>query len=253
MIKLLSILKEIASKPKAIFLAGSAGSGKTYIIKQFPSLNKFNIINVDDKYEELLKASGLSMSHKDFGPEELSKAAKLMGQARSSTREKYTQYTQEKQNIVIDSTGGAIKPILNKKRELEELGYETMMLMIYVSPVTSLERNVSRERALLPQVVLRTWRDANKNIDGYREAFGDKFILINNNSKDAEINYNPKDIKKRFFDTAKFKGKDKTPDEQDKALSDKEQLNNDINQLIKQLPQFNTMEDAKSTLNAFIQ
>ena len=56
------------------------------------------------------------------------------------------------------------------------------MLMIYVSPLTSLERNQGRDRSLMPSIVLRTWRDVNQNIGTYKQVFGDKFVLINNNS-----------------------------------------------------------------------
>ena len=147
MIKLVDILREIAEKPKAIFLAGPAGSGKSFTLKTLIQPDQFKVINVDDTYEELLKTAGLGMSQKDFGPEELSKAAQLMGQAQKTTKEKYAQLSQERQNIIIDGTGAAIKPVLKKKQELEDLGYETFMIMIWVSPMTSLERNSSRERA----------------------------------------------------------------------------------------------------------
>ena len=180
MIKLINILKEIAEKPKAIFLAGPAGSGKSYTIKQLIQPDQFNVVNVDDTYEELLKTAGLGMSQKDFGPEELSQAAKLMSQAQKDTKEKYSKLSQERKNIIIDGTGAAIKPVVKKKEELEALGYETFMIMIWVSPITSLERNIKRGadggRSLLPQIVLRTWRDVNKNIDEYRKIFGDNFI-----------------------------------------------------------------------------
>ena len=250
MIKLIDILKEISKKPKAIFLAGPAGSGKSYTIKQLIQPNQFNIVNVDDTYEELLKASGLGMSQKDFGPEELSQAAKLMGQAQKATKEKYSELSYQRKNIIIDGTGAAIKPLLKKKQELEDLGYETFMIMIWVSPITSLERNAARERSLLPQIVLRTWRDVNKNIDEYKNIFGNKFVLINNNPKEINTGFNIEDVKTRFFDTSK--SKDKTPEEIAKSNADKEQLNKDIEELVKQIPQFNSMEDAKTKLNTFI-
>ena len=256
MIKLINILKEIAEKPKAIFLAGPAGSGKSYTIKQLIQPDQFNVINIDDTYEELLKTAGLGMSQKDFGPEELSQAAKLMGQAQKDTKEKYSKLSQERKNIIIDGTGAAINPVVKKKEELEALGYETFMIMIWVSPITSLERNIKRGadggRSLLPQIVLRTWRDVNKNIDEYRKIFGDNFILINNNPEVPETEYNVEDIKKRFFDTATFKGKEKTPEEAAKAKVDREQLNADITQLVQTIPDFDSINDAKSKINTFI-
>jgi dephospho-CoA kinase len=256
MIKLLDLLKEIAEKPKAIFLSGPAGAGKSYTIKQLIQPDQFKIINVDDTYEELLKTAGLGLSQKDFGPEELSQAAKLMAQANQATKEKYAELSSQLQNIIIDGTGAAIKPLLKKKEELEALGYETFMIMIWVSPITSLERNVERGnnkgRSLLPQIVLRTWRDVNKNINEYRNIFRDKFVLINNNPKEAETDYNAEDIKKRFFDTATFKGKEKTPEEMAKAKADKEQLNSDVEQLVKTIPEFDSIDQAKSKINTFI-
>jgi predicted kinase len=251
MISLVQLLTEASSAPKAIFLAGPAGSGKSYISKQLipPS---FNVINIDDSYEELLKASGMGMSQKDFGPEELSQAAKLMGQAQKITREKYAELTKDLKDVVVDGTGGASKPVLKKKAELEALGYDTLMLALYVSPITSLERNLQRDRNLLPSIVVRTWRDYTKNIDTYKEAFGDNFILVNNDPKDAETDYNPEEIKKRFFDTTKSVGKPKTPEEIDKSAREKEQLNQDIKDLLSVDRSFDTLDQAKQKINQFI-
>ena len=251
MISLVQLLTEASSAPKAIFLAGPAGSGKSYISKQLipPS---FNVINIDDSYEELLKASGLGMSQKDFGPEELSQAAKLMGQAQKMTREKYDELTKDLKDVVVDGTGGASKPLLKKKAELEALGYDTLMLALYVSPITSLERNLQRDRNLLPSIVVRTWRDYTKNIDTYKEAFGDNFILVNNDPKDAETDYNPEEIKKRFFDTTKSVGKPKSAEELAKSAREKEQLNQDIKDLLSVDRSFDTLDQAKQKINQFI-
>lgn len=249
MIKLFDILKEIAGKPKAIFLAGPAGSGKSYTVKQLLPVEKYQIINVDDTYEELLKSSGLGTNLKDFGPEELSQAAKLMGSAQKATKEKYAKALEGLNNVIIDGTGAASKPLLKRKAELEALGYETMMLMLYVSPMTSLKRNAERERSLLPQIVLRTWRDTNKNIDLYRQEFGDRFILINNDPEDANKTFDPAEVKKLYFDTAKFSGKPKSPEEQAKAKADAEQLNQDIVSLVKNIPQSDDIDSAKQKIS----
>ena len=251
MIKLLDLLLEATNRPKAIFLAGPAGSGKSYTAKQIiPSSLK--VINVDDTYEELLKAAGLGTKIADFSQAELSQAAKLMGQAQKATKEKYAQLSAAKNNIVVDGTGAASKPLLKKKDELEALGYDTLMIMIWVSPYTSLERNASRDRSLLPSIVVRTWRDINKNIETYKQAFGDNFVIVNNNPKEAKTSYDPSEIKKRFFDTAKFKGKEKSPEELAKAKAEVDQLNKDIQDLVKSTPDFDTIEQAKSKIQQFI-
>jgi len=117
MIKLIELLQEITGKSKAIFLAGPAGSGKSYITKQILPSN-FTTINVDDTYEELLKASGLGLKQKDFTSDQLSQAAKLMGQAQKATKEKFAQSSAERQNLIIDGTGAASKPLLKKKQRI---------------------------------------------------------------------------------------------------------------------------------------
>jgi len=250
MIKLLTLLKEIEGKPKAIFLAGPAGSGKTYISKQLiPSSLK--VINSDDTYEELLKASGIGLKQKDFTPDQLSQAAKLQAQARKTTQDKLMQSIEDKNDIVIDGTGAASNPVLKKKQQLEDLGYETLMLMVYVSPLASLERNAQRDRSLMPGIILRTWRDVNKNIDIYRQSFGNNFILLDNNPENTNKGFSPELIAPYLQDST-AKGKPKTPEEIAKSVASKEALNKDIEIMVKKLPEFDSIDSAKSKIQNFI-
>ena len=105
---------------------------------------------------------------------------------------------------------------------------------------------------MLPSIVVRTWRDYTKNIEEYKSAFGDNFILINNDPKDAEKEYNPEEIKKRFFDTTKSVGKPKSPEEIAKSVREKEQLNQDIKDLLSVDRSFDTLDQAKQKINQFI-
>jgi predicted kinase len=250
MISLVQLLKEAQDSPKAIFLAGPAGSGKSYISSQLIP-NSFTVINSDDTYEELLKASGIGLKQKDFTPDQLSQASKLQAQARKTTQDKLAQSIENKNNIVIDGTGAASGPVLKKKQQLEDLGYETLMLMIYVSPLTSLTRNQERERSLMPGIVLRTWRDVNKNIETYKQAFGNNFILLNNNPKDAKQEFNI-DLLEPYVQASKAIGKPKTPEEQAKSDADKAQLNKDIESMVNKLPEFDSIDTAKKKINEFV-
>lgn len=249
MIRLIQLLKEVQGSPKAIFLAGPAGSGKSFISSKIIP-NTYIVINSDDTYEELLKASGIGLKQKDFTPDQLSQAGKLQAQARKATQDKLTQSMEDKNNIIIDGTGAASNPILKKKQQLEDLGYETLMLMIYVSPLTSLERNQNRDRSLMPGIILRTWRDVNKNIEIYREMFGDNFILINNNPEDANKEFNI-DLLTPYLQASSAVGKPKTPEQQAKSDAEKTQLNKDIETMVNQLPNFDSIETAKNKINEF--
>jgi len=250
MIGLISLLKEIQGKPKAIFMAGPAGSGKSTLIKQLIPSN-FNSINSDDTYEELLKATGLGLKQKDFTPDQLSQAAKLQSVARQETDKKYQELTNNLQNVIIDGTGGASKPLLKKKEELESLGYTTFMIIAYVPVLVSLERNMNRDRSLMPGIVLRNWRDVTKNIDVYKQAFGDNITIVNTNT-DIDLNAFTRDKLQPFFDQSKAVGKEKSPEEQEKSNQEREKLIADIEKLSIRLPITDKPEQAKQKITTFI-
>jgi predicted kinase len=252
MIGLISLLKEVQGKPKAIFMAGPAGSGKSFISKQLvPS--DFNTINVDDTYEELLKSSGIGMKLANMSPDELKKSGELMGQARKATDAKLQDATKNAKNLLIDSVGGSSKMLLKKKAELEALGYETAMIMTYVSPITSLERNKQRDRSLLPSIVIRSWRDVNTNIDVYKQAFGDDFTLVNLDPEDANKDFDENFIYKNYIEPLGQVGKEKSPEEKAKSKAESEQIYSDIKQTLKSQPEFDTIEQAKTKITNFIQ
>ena len=250
MISLIKILNEIQGGPKAIFLAGPAGSGKSYMNRLLLPQD-FQTINSDDTYEEMLKASGIGLKQKDFTPDELSQAAKLQAQARKDTQARLEKSMEDRNNIIIDGTGAASGPVLKKKQQLEDLGYECLMLMIYVSPLVSLERNKNRERSLMPSIVLRTWRDVNKSIETYRKEFSNNFILIDNNPEDANRDFNI-ELLRPYLEDSKAKGKPKTPEQEAKSKQQFDELISDITSSIKQLPKFDTIDSAKSKIKQFI-
>ena len=252
MIGLISLLKEIQGKPKAIFMAGPAGSGKSFISQKLVPSN-FNTINVDDTYEELLKSSGIGMKLAQMSPDELKKAGELMGQARKTTDTKYKEALTNANNILIDSVGGSSKMLLKKKAELEALGYETAMIMTYVSPITSLERNKQRDRSLLPSIVIRSWRDVNTNIDVYKQAFGDDFTLVNLDPEDANKDFDENFIYKNYIEPLGQVGKEKSPEDKAKSKAESEKIYSDIKQTLKSQPEFDTIEQAKTKITNFIQ
>jgi dephospho-CoA kinase len=251
MIGLISLLKEIQGKPKAIFMAGPAGSGKSYISSKLVPSN-FITINVDDTFEELLKSSGIGMKLAKMSPDELKTAGELMGKARKVTDTKYQDALKDAKNLLIDSVGGSSKTLLRKKQELEDLGYETMMIMTYVSPITSLERNMKRDRSLLPSIVIRSWRDVNKNIDTYKQSFGDNFTLINLDPEDAKRDFDEEYIYKTFIEPLGQVGKEKSPEEIEKSKKETQQIYSDIKSALQNQPEFDSEEQAKSKITNFI-
>ena len=232
-------------------MAGPAGSGKSFISKKITPPD-FSIINVDDTYEELLELSGIGMKLANMSPDELKKSGELMGQARKATDTKLQDATKDAKNLLIDSVGGSSKVLLKKKADLEALGYETAMIMTYVSPITSLERNKQRDRSLLPGIVIRSWRDVNTNIDTYRQAFGDNFTLVNLDPEDANKDFDENFIYKTYVEPLGKIGKEKSPEEKAKSRAESEKIYSDIKQTLKSQPEFDTVEQAKTKITNFI-
>jgi superoxide dismutase, Fe-Mn family len=243
-----SNIKEDNGKPKAIFMAGPAGSGKTYILNKL-GIKGFTTINIDDEFEELLKKQIGKSRFADMSPEELSQAAKLMGQARKTTSAKLDKARESLTDVIIDGTGAASNPILKKKKQFEDLGYETFMILIYVSPITSLMRNKGRDRSLPPSAILQTWKGVAQNMEIYKKEFGDNIVLINNDPEDADKTFDdPQEIMKQFPSP---KGKPKTPEEIEKAREKKKKLNQEIQDLLKIEREFDNTKDAKSKVMNF--
>ena len=249
--KMISRLKKSQRKSKVIFMAGPAGSGKSFISKKITP-SDFSIINVDDTYEELLELSGIGMKLANMSPDELKKSGELMGQARKATDTKLQYALKNAKNLLIDSVGGSSKTLLKKKADLEALGYDTAMIMTYVSPITSLERNKQRDRSLLPSIVIRSWRDVNTNIDAYKQAFGDNFTLVNLDPEDANKDFDENFIYKTYIEPLGQVGKEKSPEEKAKSKAESEKIYSDIKQTLKTQPKFDTVEQAKTKITNFI-
>ena len=217
--------KEIPSmeKPKAIFIIGPPGSGKTYLLSElFPPNFKYALYNVDIYQEHLLKVNGLfgnkereTAIYNEFKAEnskateeELQKLTKSRIASIISTslaisqkcmRQDFDEMISKKLPIIIDRPGDRMSTISDDKKALEKAGYQTMMIFVYVSPITALQRNQQRNRNVHSARLLDSWIRCMKNIATYKKVFGDKFFIIQNDSTPFEIN--PKDFQSYIPDT----------------------------------------------------
>jgi len=250
-----ALLNENTMRPKAIFLGGPAGSGKSTFVKQYLSNAKFKVINIDTEYERMLKQAQMSMRQTQYTADELSKAAKMQAAAKKVTDEKLQAHLNNLENIIIDGTAAAKNPILNRKKELEQLGYDTMMILIFVSPITSLQRNAQRGqsggRELKPSIILTTWNGVAKNINEYQNEFAPDFILVDNNPEDAEKGFS-EELIEPFVSAYISKGKEKTPEELEKRRKRQEKLYTDITTAVNKFPKADDQSQIKTKIQNFI-
>ena len=180
MIKLIQLLREVTNSPKAIIMAGGAGSGKTTFtnnIKSDLKKNNWNIFNPDNYIE------GKKSFPDDFtyisGPKK--------GQKRDinlSNASLYIKNTEipnsiaNKQNFLYDTTAADVQGILDIVNS-PEYKNNVKMVMLYAHPIVSFLRNFKRTERMVPAVgVITSWNSVYKTINQYSNALGNNFYLV---------------------------------------------------------------------------
>jgi hypothetical protein len=187
MTSLVKLLNEILNPPKAIIMAGGASVGKSTILKSIqPQLSGFNNLNADKYVED--PDSPL------YG--------NLGGASSRIKKEDLPRAIKSRSNFIYDTTASNIKTLKPLVDELENEGYDVMMLMVYAHPIVSFLRNFKRERKVPLIGLLSTWTSVYSLIEDYKKLFGDNFILITSPASTQE----EKDQIKAF-QTAQNRGK----------------------------------------------
>jgi len=184
MIKLLNLLTEAEKGGKAIIMGGSAGAGKSTFVNQIrPDLKKagWQELNADKYVED--KDSPMYKN--------LTKASMKID------REDLPNAIESGTNFLYDTTAANVARISGIKDD----GYNVMMIMVYTHPIVSFLRNFSRERKVPTIGVLTSWNNVYRNIEEYKNLFGNKFLLVQTGVSPEE----EKAIKE--FDTAFKSGK----------------------------------------------
>lgn len=178
---------------KAIFMAGSPGSGKTTIANKLFAGTGLKSLNVDDfynYYRQTEKATG--------NPEQDYSAAWEKYRKREQT------FLDGRLGLIIDGTGKNPAIMNDVKTKLEELGYETAMVFVNTTLETSLERSERRAkqagkdygRDIDPKFIKDTWLRVQKGLGQLQSIFGNRFFIIDNNRGEPDIQYVQKSMDK---------------------------------------------------------
>jgi hypothetical protein len=166
MISLVQLLKEATGTPKAIILGGGAGSGKTYLVKNF----------LGDLKNGNFTPKGSSENFTYLNPDDIvEKTGASLGAAMSQFKDIFDNAVENKQNVLWDTTAANVKNTLGKLP-----GYDKMLVMVYTHPMVSILQNAKRSRTLPIDAVIKTWNNVYGNIKQYQDELGDNFILIKN-------------------------------------------------------------------------
>ena len=95
--------------------------------------------------------------------------------------------------MIIDGTGHNFSKIQSKKKELEDIGYDTYMVMVNTSLEVAQKRNQERDRVLPPKLLEKSWQDVQKNIGAFQALFKNNFVIVDNS-----VHLSPKEAEKKF-------------------------------------------------------
>lgn len=179
---------------KAVFMAGGPGSGKDWVLHQTLDGHGLTEINSDIAFEFLMDKEGLD---KTMPESEKVQRDPLRGKAKNITKEKERLALAGRKGLIINGTADDPVKISKIKRELELLGYQTMMVFVDTENDVSRERNIERGklggRTVPEDIRQEKWSAAQAAKDIFKDMFGENaFISIDNS---VDIRTAPKQIK----------------------------------------------------------
>ena len=149
---------------KAIFVTGGPGSGKDVVIREAIAESKIVELNFIQARDYLADKQKLSEKTNDFRREAI--------RARGP--------------LIINGPADDIEKISYIKEELEELGYDAMMIFVHTTNETSQERNSLLARMMAESVRHDKWNKAQKNIIQFSEMYNNLVTFDNTGNLDTK-------------------------------------------------------------------
>lgn len=142
---------------KAIFVTGGPGSGKDIVIREAIAESRITELNFTQSFDYLTDKHKLSEQSNDYRRESIRTRGPL----------------------IINGPADDVDKISYIKEELEELGYDTMMIFVNTTNETSKERNSLLSRMMSESVRQDKWLKSQENADFFMEKFSN-FISFDN-------------------------------------------------------------------------
>jgi len=126
---------------KAVFLAGGPGSGKDYVLDNTLAGHGLTEINSDKALEFLMDKEGLD---KQMPEGEKEARDFVRGRAKNITELKQRLALTGRNGLIVNGTGDDHEKVKRIKTALENLGYDTSMIMVNTDNEVSAQRNIER-------------------------------------------------------------------------------------------------------------
>ncbi len=167
-------------------MAGGPGSGKTHVARKLLGDSGLKHVNIDDFYEFLRKnrvtSGGYDKELYDYSWNLLRKRMKL--------------YLDGQLGVIIDITGRHLDRLMQTKKELEDLGYDTMAVMVNTDIKKALDRNEMRARKVDPEMLKRMHSEVQQNIGKIQQIFKGNALFVDNTEDKQDFTHERKMVDK---------------------------------------------------------
>ena len=206
---------------KAFFLAGGAGSGKSYSAEKatgsaagkfewHPSMdtNKMKpgktgpyglkVVNSDEQLEFGLMKAKMHSDMTKYSDDETMEKERIRKRGKKITKKREQLWINGRLGLIIDGTAKNPLKLSVLKQDLEAVGYSTYMIFVNTSIDIALQQNAGRKRRLTDETIRATWTEVQQVKDQLANLFPGRFVEIVNNRAGEDV------FRKAFVEVGKL-------------------------------------------------
>jgi dephospho-CoA kinase len=166
---------------KAVYMAGGAGSGKSFVANQMFGGLGFRNLDIDVIFELLAKNQHLDLKSPTakYSPDIVAahhRSKEILNRQRSN-------FINENDPLLIDTTSRDYEKIVNQSNELRASGYDTYMVYVHTSKEVAWERNTKRSRTVPHDVFNQIYDSVQQNVSKFKQYFGTAFLVIDHDQE----------------------------------------------------------------------
>jgi len=204
---------------KAFFLAGGAGSGKSYSAEKATgsAAGKFEwgekkstlkpgktgpyglkVVNSDEQLEYGLMQANMHSDFSKYTDDETMEKERIREKGKKLTKKKEQLWVNGRLGLIIDGTAKNPNKLSLQIKSLQDVGYDTYMIFVNTSLDIALQQNAGRKRRLPDEVVRLTWEEVQANKQQLANLFPGGFVEIVNNRAGEDV------FRKAFVEVGKL-------------------------------------------------